>query len=140
MCIFDLCHYISNAPLELVMVTFPDVMAGYCDDDPYRLRTSAAMQEDLVNKALEEVPDLPTLRTGAKNYEVSYYMDFSLMLQKDLNKKTTGTIIFDDLEVGECSGSRCIFDDISSSRWPPVSSFAAPLPQRLHLLYYSVSC
>ena len=34
--------------------------------------------------------------------------------------------------VDECSGSRCIFDDLSSSMWPPVSSYAAPLPQRLH--------
>ena len=34
--------------------------------------------------------------------------------------------------VDECSGSRYIFDDLSSSMWPPVSSYAAPLPQRLH--------
>ena len=125
MCIFDLCHYISNAPLELVMVASPDVMAGYCDDNPNRLRTSAAMQEDLVNKALEKLPDQPTVETGAKNPEVFYiYTDFSHMLKKDLDNKPTGTILSEDLEDDECSGSRSIFDAFSSSRWPPVSSYA----------------
>ena len=31
----------------------------------------------------------------------------------------------------KCSGSRSFFDTFSSSMWPPVSSYAAPLPQRL---------
>jgi len=115
------------------MVASPDVMADYCTDSPYRRRMSAAMQEDLEHKALEEVPDLPTLRTGAKNPEV-FYMDFSHML-KDLDNKPTRTILFEDLEV-ECSGSRSTFDTISSSRWPPVSSYAALLPQRLHNCTY----
>ena len=84
MCYFVMCHDISNAPLEHVMVTFTDVMAGYCDVYPSRLRTSAAIQEDLYNKALEKVPDLPTVRTGAKNYEV-FYTDFAPGLHKMSN-------------------------------------------------------
>ena len=98
MCIFVMCHDISNAPLEHVMVTFPDEMAGYCDNDPYRLRTSAAMQKDLANKALEEVPDLPTVETGANIYEdpylLFYFMDFSHMQQKDLRQQDHQNIFF----------------------------------------------
>ena len=98
MCINNMCHDISSAPLELVMVNFPDVMAGYYDDYPSRLRMFAALQEDLNNKTLEKLPDLPTVKKGANivedPYLLLYYMDFSHMQQKDLRQQDHQNIYF----------------------------------------------